>query len=81
MTDPIIDIQNLTFSRGERKIFDDLTLSIPAGKVTTIMGPSGTGKTTLLKLIAGQLHPEAGKIFVNGQEVLYFCSDVFPMKI
>lgn len=69
MTDSIIDIHNLTFSRGERKIFDDLTLSIPAGKVTAIMGPSGTGKTTLLKLIAGQLYPESGKVYVNGQDV------------
>lgn len=67
--DSLIDIQNLTFSRGERKIFDDLTLSIPAGQVTAIMGPSGTGKTTLLKLIAGQLQPEQGKIFVNGHDV------------
>jgi len=66
---PLIEIQNLTFSRGERKIFDDLSLSIPVGKVTAIMGPSGTGKTTLLKLIAGQLRPEQGRILVKGLEV------------
>lgn len=68
-TDCLIEIQNLTFSRGERKIFDDLSLTIPRGQVTAIMGPSGTGKTTLLKLIAGQLRPQSGRIFVEGQDV------------
>lgn len=65
----IIRIENLSFSRGDRKIFDDLSLEIPVGKVTAIMGPSGTGKTTLLKLIAGQLKPDSGKIFVTGKDV------------
>lgn len=68
-TETLIEIQNLSFSRGSRKIFDDLNLSIPKGKVTAIMGPSGTGKTTLLKLIAGQLRPDMGTILVEGQNV------------
>jgi ABC-type transport system involved in resistance to organic solvents, ATPase component len=65
----IISIQNLTFSRGHRKIFDNISLGIRRGKVTAIMGPSGTGKTTLLKLIGGQLYPEQGQIFVRRQNV------------
>jgi len=68
-TETLIEIKNLTFSRGNRKIFDDITLSIPKGKVTAIMGPSGSGKTTLLKLIAGQLTPDSGDIYVEGQHV------------
>ncbi|WP_373019384.1 ABC transporter ATP-binding protein [Thiomicrorhabdus sp.] len=68
-SDTLIDIQGLSFSRGSRTIFDSLDLTIPRGKVTAIMGPSGTGKTTLLKLIAGQLKPAAGKILVEGQDV------------
>lgn len=64
-----VDVQNLTFLRGERKIFDDLSLQIQRGKITAIMGPSGTGKTTLLKLIGGQLRPESGSIFVDGSDV------------
>ncbi|MDG6773577.1 ATP-binding cassette domain-containing protein [Thiomicrorhabdus sp. ZW0627] len=68
-SETLIDIQGLSFSRGSRKIFDNLDLAIPKGKVTAIMGPSGTGKTTLLKLIAGQLKPESGQIFVDGQNV------------
>lgn len=69
MTQAMVRIENLTFRRGSRKIFDDVSLTIPRGQVTAIMGPSGTGKTTLLKLIAGQLTPERGRIWVDGREV------------
>src|SRR5574343_617756 len=65
----IVTVKNLSFSRGTRKIFDDISLTIPRGKITAIMGPSGTGKTTLLKLIGGQLAPEKGQIEVDGQNV------------
>jgi phospholipid/cholesterol/gamma-HCH transport system ATP-binding protein len=67
--DNLVDVRNLSFSRGENKIFDNITLSIERGKITAIMGPSGTGKTTLLKLIGGQLTPVAGSIHVDGQNV------------
>jgi phospholipid/cholesterol/gamma-HCH transport system ATP-binding protein len=67
--DVVISIRNLVFSRGSRKIFDGVDLDIPRGKVTAIMGPSGTGKTTLLKLIGGQLRPDGGTIHVDGQNV------------
>ena len=70
MSDQIlIEIKNLTFMRGDRKIFDDISFTIPKGKVTAIMGPSGSGKTTLLKLIAGQLEPDSGEVFVEGLNV------------
>ena len=64
-----VEIENLVFSRGKRRIFNGLSLKIPRGKVTAIMGPSGTGKTTLLKLIGGQLTPEQGRILVEGEDV------------
>lgn len=64
-----IRVENLTFRRGARKIFDNLSLEIPRGQVVAIMGPSGTGKTTLLKLIAGQLTPEKGRVLVDGEDV------------
>jgi phospholipid/cholesterol/gamma-HCH transport system ATP-binding protein len=50
-------------------IFDGVDIDIPRGRITAIMGPSGTGKTTLLKLIGGQLRPSAGTIEVGGQDV------------
>ncbi|NOQ13911.1 MAG: ATP-binding cassette domain-containing protein [Methyloprofundus sp.] len=65
----MISIRNLTFSRGDRKIFDNISLDIMPHKITAIMGPSGTGKTTLLKLIGGQLTPDSGSIVVNQQNV------------
>ncbi|MET0089209.1 MAG: ABC transporter ATP-binding protein [Candidatus Thiodiazotropha sp.] len=65
----LIKIRNLNFSHGQRVIFDGVDIDIPKGKVTAIMGPSGTGKTTLLKLIGGQLHPTSGSIEVDGQNV------------
>jgi phospholipid/cholesterol/gamma-HCH transport system ATP-binding protein len=58
----LIKVENLTFKRGERVIFDDISLSVPKGKITAIMGPSGIGKTTLLRLIGGQILPESGDI-------------------
>ncbi|MDI9244934.1 ATP-binding cassette domain-containing protein [Marinobacter sp. CHS3-4] len=67
--DPYIELRDVVFSRGERRIFDGLSLQIPKGKVTAIMGPSGTGKTTLLRLIGGQLKPEAGTVMVAGESV------------
>jgi phospholipid/cholesterol/gamma-HCH transport system ATP-binding protein len=69
MIENLVDIQNLTFKRDERVIYDDISLSIPKGKVTAIMGPSGIGKTTLLRLIGGQLKPNSGKILFDGQNI------------
>jgi phospholipid/cholesterol/gamma-HCH transport system ATP-binding protein len=65
----LVSVQNLSFYRGNKKIFDDISLEFERGKVTAIMGPSGTGKTTLLKLIGGQLHPKQGSVVVDGNNV------------
>ncbi len=65
----LVTIKNLTFSRSNRIIFDDISLQIPKGKITAIMGPSGIGKTTLLRLIGGQLLPEKGEIWFDGSNI------------
>ncbi|HAQ50088.1 MAG TPA: phospholipid ABC transporter ATP-binding protein MlaF, partial [Gammaproteobacteria bacterium] len=65
----LIEVRDLHFYRGDRAIFQGVDLDIEQGKITAIMGPSGTGKTTLLKLIGGQLRPDKGKIIVDGQDV------------
>ncbi|WP_341662650.1 phospholipid ABC transporter ATP-binding protein MlaF [Vibrio sp.] len=65
----LVTIKNLTFSRGKRRIFDDVSLNVPSGKITAIMGPSGIGKTTLLRLIGGQLHPEQGEVWFDGKNI------------
>lgn len=69
MSEVLVDIKNMTFKREQRVIYDDISLSIPKGKVTAIMGPSGIGKTTLLRLIGGQLKPESGSILFDGQDI------------
>lgn len=64
-----VEIRNVSFARKDRLIFDKISLEIPRGKITAIMGPSGTGKTTLLQLIGGQLRPDQGEIWVDGVNV------------
>lgn len=66
---PLVQIRDMHFQRGSKSIFSGIEMDIPRGQVTTIMGPSGTGKTTLLKLIGGQLKPTSGSIAVDGQDV------------
>lgn len=65
----LVKVENLTFLRGERKIFDDVSLHVPKGKITAIMGPSGIGKTTLLRLIGGQIYPDHGRILFDGKNI------------
>lgn len=67
--DNLIEIDGLTFKRGERIIYDSISVDIPRGKTTAIMGPSGIGKTTLLKLMGGQLTPEKGDVRYSGESV------------
>ncbi len=64
-----VELKGVTFTRGERAIFDNVDIAIPRGKVTAIMGPSGCGKTTLLRLVAAQLMPTAGEVWVAGQNL------------
>ncbi len=62
-------MRGIRFSRGDRVIFDDISLSVPRGKITAIMGPSGIGKTTLLRLIGGQDPAGQGEILFDGENV------------
>ncbi|HEY2623474.1 ABC transporter ATP-binding protein [Dyella sp. Tek66A03] len=78
MTDPVsakpedsalVRVRGLTTVLNGKKVFDALDMDIPRGKITAIMGPSGTGKTTLLKHITGQMRGDAGEVRVDGQNV------------
>lgn len=67
--DVLVEIRDLHFARGDRSLFTGVDLRIRRGEVTAIMGPSGTGKTTLLKLLGGQLQPDRGTVHVDGDDV------------
>lgn len=65
----LVEIDNLTFKRGDRVIYDDISMRIKKGKTTAIMGPSGIGKTTMLRLIGGQLRPDQGDIRFKAESI------------
>src|SRR5437868_6911667 len=73
MTDPdprpIVECRHLSFGYGERLVLNDLTFTVPRGKVTALMGASGGGKTTVLRLIGGQVRARRGEVRVNGDDV------------
>lgn len=66
---PLVSLTGVDFAYGERSVIRALDLTIPRGKVVAIMGGSGCGKTTLLRLIGGQLRPTAGRVEVAGQDL------------
>jgi len=65
----LVEIRHLSFGYGERIILDDISLEIPRGKVTALMGASGGGKTTILRLIGGQIRAQQGQALFDGQDV------------
>lgn len=68
-SDNVIEVRDLWYARSQRPIFTGLDIDIPRGRVTAIMGPSGTGKTTLLRLITRQIIPDKGTILVDGVDI------------
>ena len=68
-TESLVELRHLTFGYGERVILDDISLSVPRGKVTALLGASGGGKTTVLRLIGGQNRAQSGELLFDGQDV------------
>lgn len=65
----MIELQEVSFGYGNRKVLHNINLRIPRGKVVAILGGSGCGKTTILRLIGGQLRPSQGDVRVDGESV------------
>lgn len=65
----LVTIEKMNFSHGDRLLYKDVDLAIAKGKITAILGPSGIGKTTLLRLIGGQLAPDSGRINFDGHNI------------
>ena len=69
MTKPILDIRNISKSFGALKACDNVTLDLKAGEIHALIGPNGAGKSTLIKQIAGNLMPDEGSVWFDGQDV------------
>lgn len=69
LPDNLVAIRNLSFSYGKQPLLQDISLEIPRGRVVAIMGSSGCGKTTLLRLVGGQLMPKQGDVEVMGKNI------------
>ncbi|HEX6637213.1 MAG TPA: ABC transporter ATP-binding protein [Steroidobacteraceae bacterium] len=79
--DAVIEVRDVHYSAGGRKIFDGLNITARQGRITAFMGPSGTGKTTLLRLITGQAVAESGSVKVWGEEVSRMSSrELFALR-
>ncbi|CAN5551658.1 ABC transporter ATP-binding protein [soil metagenome] len=65
----LVELNHLTFGYGARVILDDISLSVPKGKITALMGASGGGKTTILRLIGGQNRAQSGTLLFDGQDI------------
>ena len=66
---PLIELRHLSFGYSERVVLDKVSLSVPRGKVTALMGASGGGKTTILRLIGGQNRAQQGEVLFDGQDI------------
>ena len=67
--DALVELRNLTFGYGSRVILDKVSMTIPRGKVTALMGASGGGKTTTLRLIGGQNRAQSGQLLFDGAQI------------
>ena len=65
----VVDVRDVHYAIGGRDIFSGLDIEVTQGRITAVMGPSGTGKTTLLRLITGQILPDQGQVLVWGQDL------------
>ncbi|MCP4771674.1 MAG: ATP-binding cassette domain-containing protein [Planctomycetes bacterium] len=76
MTSPQLAVSQISKSFAERKVLDKVSFELEAGQRVSIQGPSGTGKTTLLRIIAGLDLPDSGKVVLNGQDATVDCKSL-----
>jgi phospholipid/cholesterol/gamma-HCH transport system ATP-binding protein len=79
--DVIVDARDIHYAIGSRPIFAGLNVQVRKGRITAIMGPSGTGKSTLLRLITAQIQPSRGKVSVWGQDLSQISSrEIYALR-
>jgi phospholipid/cholesterol/gamma-HCH transport system ATP-binding protein len=69
-SDAVISIQGITKRFGSHTVLQDITFDVPRGKTSAVLGPSGTGKSVLLKVVIGLLQPEAGQVYIDGDPIV-----------
>ena len=69
MSTPAVELRNVSKAFGERRVLDDVSLVVPAGRAICILGRSGTGKSVTLKHIVGLMQPDAGHVLVEGEDI------------
>ena len=62
-----IEIRNITKSYGSKKVVDNVSVTIPTGKITSFIGPNGAGKSTVLSIMSRLLNADSGEIYLNGE--------------
>lgn len=75
MQESVIKVRDLTVAFGEKVVLDKIDLDIYAGETLAVIGPSGTGKSTVMKVLTGLLQPTSGSVVINGQETNGFSED------
>jgi phospholipid/cholesterol/gamma-HCH transport system ATP-binding protein len=70
LSDAVISIQGITKSFGNHTVLQDVSFDVPRGKTSAVLGPSGTGKSVLLKVVIGLLRPEAGQVYIDGDPIV-----------
>jgi len=78
---PLIKVEDISFGYSRKTVLNDVSLSIRAGEVVTLLGPNGCGKSTLIKIILGLLRPATGTIFFNGENILHIGSKSLAREI
>lgn len=78
--DKVIELNNVTKSYGEKLLFEDLSLSIPAGAIVGIVGPNGAGKSTLFRMIAGEEQPDSGSIDIGSTVELAYVNQARELE-
>ena len=68
--DAVISLRGVTKRFGSHTVLKDITFDVPRGQITAVLGPSGTGKSVLLKNIIGLLRPEEGQIYIDGEPIV-----------
>jgi len=77
----MIDIKNVSLELDDRKILNDITLSIKKGEIAIILGPSGAGKSSILKIILGLWRPDSGDVFIDGTNIARLSEkEIFPVR-